>query len=405
MILISLIIVSLIFSGCIEVTPSSGSTNTTAYGLNKTGGNLTSSLESRTPTPGPTSPDGSLSSPANSQINNTGNQVDGADNPITGPNVKIPQAPVSRVLPATPKSYEGFPTPIPTRKPSITTQKPTNVTIVSIYKINQSFKNNATGFLYPLSRPPMTIDLKFKPEMGSDVIAFQKRTGDKEGDVKLTVVRPLKDAWFEIRVYDNQTGALISTEGYGKSYSVDNKSVVIRSAGTYQFDCLGNDITTEINFTITVPESELSQYNDIINQMTNKSAEAGKIPGVFLVLGDLPAGWKVVGDVIRTETTYQSMFNNEGTTLKQKIIKFSSSDLAIAELEKQKTAAGSDASGATLIGQKGFVVDMAQVKTRLMFVQDLYLVELSCFTPPNPIPVSELQKYGQIVINKIHSTG
>ena len=99
------------------------------------------------------------------------------------------------------------------------------------------------------------------------------------------------------------------------------------------------------------------------------------------------------------------MFKKEGITLRQKIKKFTSTDLALTELESLKTAAGSDSMGPSLIGEKGFAIDKSQVKTQIAFVEGLYLVELSSFTPPNPVPASDLQAYGKIIINRIQSSG
>jgi hypothetical protein len=113
----------------------------------------------------------------------------------------------------------------------------------------------------------------------------------------------------------------------------------------------------------------------------------------------------MVGTTTRSDTIYQSMYNNEGITLRQKITRFTSTDNALTELEKIKTEAGSDSSGPSLIGQGGFAVDKSQIKTQLVFVEGLYLVELASFTPPNPVPLSTLQEYGRIIISRIQTTG
>ena len=271
------IIIAVIFvsSGCIEVTPPTGTKNASTYGLNQTGGNLTSGFDKNA-----TSVANIYQDKANTTSSQTGQNPSSEKSQSSGgPEVKLPVPPVQRVVPATPMGYKGSPTAVPTILSSVQSSKRLNESIISIYKINQTFENTAIAYSYNLESPPLFIDLIFTPTMGTDIISHQKRTGDKEGDVEITVIRPLKDSWFEIRVYDKKDGSLVLKEGYGKTYSQGNKSVALRTAGSYQFDLIGHKIDAQINFTIPVPENELYLYQDVINQISDKKEESNRIPG------------------------------------------------------------------------------------------------------------------------------
>jgi len=275
--------------------------------------------------------------------------------------------------------------------------------LVPIYTFNHSFVNDAVAYAYVLDKPPLFINLEFAPVMGEDVISYQKRTGDKEGQLEVVVKRPLKDAWFELRVYDQKDGSEILREGYGKTYSQSNKTVALRTSGSYQFDMVGNFMFANISLKVPRNLADISLMQNVNDLISTQKEESGKIKAIYLTTADLPAGWAVAGDIIRTDTNYQSMFKQEAVTLRQRINKYDSTDKAIAELNKLKTAAGSDSTGPSLLGQQGFLVDKNQIKTQLAFVEGLYLVELSSFTPPNPVSVEDLKSYGKIIISRINS--
>jgi hypothetical protein len=381
----------LLISGCVEVTPPTGTQNASSYALTETGGNLTSSLEKKTSSPTDTP----------GESGTTVNQT------ISGPDEKIPAPPVHSVVQTTPRSYEGLPTAAPTKTISSALVTTSAISpgeeFVTIYEINHSFVNDAIAYAYILEKPPLYINLKFSPVMGSDVISYQKRTGDKEGQIEITVQRPLKDAWFEMRIYDEKDGSIIMKEGYGKTYSQDNKSVALRTAGSYHFDFIGNYMDANIKLNAPRSLADISQMQDVNELLQSQKENIGKIPKIYLVPTDLKPGWASIGDIIHTDTEYQSMFKSNDVTMRQKIKKFTSTQDALSELENLKTAAGSDSMGPSLVGQGGFLVDKSQLKTQLIFVEGMYLIELSSFTPPNPVSATDLQAYGKMIISRIQT--
>lgn len=398
--IIFLIIGLIISTGCVEVTPPTGSQDASAYASTGSGtGNLTENLGTRQPTPEPGS-DGSSALSTPSGPDHASSQSEGL-----GPEEKLPQPPDVAVVQVTPRSYEGLPSPVSTEYYIARSNKSVigpGKEFVTIYEFNHSFTNDAVAYAFNLQNPPLYIDLLFSPVMGTDIISFEKRTGDKEGQIDVTVNRPLKDAWFEMRVY-NQDGKEITREGYGKTYSQDNKTVTLRSSGSYQFDFVGNKMDATVVLKVPMSESALARYGNLTGLIADKKAESELIPEVNLVLSDLPPEWQQSGSVTRSGNEYQSVFVHQptGYKLHQTIKRFDSTNTALSALSTAKAAASGDNPATALIGQEAFQYDTVR-KTGIAYVQGLYLVELVSYSVP-ALPVTELQRYGGVILSRITS--
>jgi hypothetical protein len=400
-VIIILLIAGLIFStGCVEVTPPTGTQNASAYASTGTGsGNLTENLGTRQPTQEPGA-DGSPAPATTQEPQPASTQSDGI-----GPEEKLPSPPDVAVVQVTPRSYEGLPSPAPTEYYSARSNKSAigpGKEFVTIYEFNHSFTNDAVAYAFNLQNPPLYIDLQFSPVIGTDIISFEKRTGDKEGQIDVTVNRPLKDAWFEMRVY-NQDGLEITREGYGKTYSQDNKTVTLRSSGSYQFDFVGNKMNATVVLKVPMSESALARYGNLTGLLADKKAESELIPEVQLLLSDLPPEWQQSGEVTRNEHEYQSVFVHQasGYKLHQTIKRFESTQAALSALSTLKSSASGDNPSTALIGQEAFQYETVR-KTGVAYVQGLYLVDLVSYSVP-ALPVTELQRYGGIILSRITS--
>lgn len=398
---VTIAVICAMVCGCVEVTSPSGETNASAYGSVGSSGNLTSGLESKTP-----STESANSSAQGNVSGSETSQVGGETNPgINSSDITPPDIPVVKV---TPRSLQGLPTPSETQSYSALNDRTAigpKAEFVTIYDINHTFSNDAVAYTYTVKNPPLYIDLKFAPEKETHVISYDKRTGDKEGLVNVTVIRPPKDAWFEMRVYDHIDGSEVLTEGYGKTYSQSNKTVVLRSSGSYQFDLLGNNVNASVILKVPISSDVLEQYQNVSSLIDTKKQETGLIPAIYLVLSDLPADWKVSGDTTHTASQYQSIFVNPalGYKLEQNIKKFNSTDEALAALADSKKVAASENPAATLLGQAGYQFESVR-KTEIAFVQGQYLIELTSFSVP-AVPLPDLQRYGLIIVSRVNSSG
>lgn len=387
---------ALIIGGCVEVTPPSGSTEASAYGSSGNDKNLTYGLDKTNETPTPQQSSVSPDTP--------GQGSPAGESAAPGPDSKIPAAPDPGLVKVTPRSLEGLPSATPTQPYSALTNPAATgggEELVTIYEMNYTFANNAVAYAYALEHPPLYVAIDFSPEIGTDVISYQKRTGDKEGQIDVTVNRPLKDSWFEMRVYNLKDGSEVLREGYGKTYSQSNKTFALRSTGSYQFDMLGNLMNATVRLKVPLSMADLYNLQNVSGMISSQKENEAKVPGVFLVIGDLPAGWEAVGDVTRTDTNYQSMFQKDYITLRQKIIRYDGTDKALAELETLKSSAGGT-TAPSLVGQSGFQLESAS-KTQVAFVQGVYLVELSSFSAPDHVSLTDLQNFGKIIAGRISS--
>ena len=341
--------------------------------------------------------------------NSTGNVSTGSS--TTGnksfPDGKFPEHPSVAVVQVTPRSLEGLPVATETQSYSAKDNRSAigpDQEFVPIYQINHTFLNDAIAYAYTIDNPPLYIDLQFSPVNENHVISYEKRTGDKEGLINVTVNRPLKDAWFEMRVYNQNDGSEVLREGYGKTYSQSNKTVILRTSGAYQFDFLGNFINATVILKVPVSQDALIQYQNVTGLIDTKKQVDGLIPNVYLDLSDLPTDWKVAGDITHTPTEYQSIFFHpaSGYKLQQDIKKFDSTDKAITALAALKTQVSSENPSGALIGQGGFQFESVR-KTEIAFVQGLYLIELESYSVP-AVTLNDLQRYGKIIISRINSS-
>jgi hypothetical protein len=125
----------------------------------------------------------------------------------------------------------------------------------AIYYNILPFKNNKTAVSYDLTMPSMIIQMCFRPNITTQTIWHEDRTGTKnEKGVteKVSYIGP--SVWFEVQVRDPVTGDILAEDGYSRSYSTDPaKSLTIRTQGTYLIEFSGNDLSAEIQ--ILVPNT------------------------------------------------------------------------------------------------------------------------------------------------------
>ncbi|NLV25694.1 MAG: hypothetical protein GXY48_00770 [Methanomicrobiales archaeon] len=385
-VIISLIFITL-FTGCVEVTPPSGEIKTDSFGIG-TDGDIKDVVDGQ-------------DSSATQRVNES--SKDQIIHDALDPAVVVPPTPNESFVQVTPMDYEKLQPEmtvsyLPYNRPVSTTERQ-YVIIHNITK--QNFSKNATAYAYELTTPPLYIELGFYPRMVTDEQEVYKRTGDKEGTVKYTKVRPSQDAWFEMRIYDLDTKQEIIREGYGKIYSLTNKTVAIRRAGKFQFDFMGDAISADIKIKIPVDASSLSMYSEVSDLIEDQKKKSALIPDVFLTKQDLGSGWERIGDLIHTPGRYSSIYHipSSGTKISQDISRFSTvQEAGDAYLQTKKTNAGE--SQITLIaGDEGYGFESIR-KTGVIFKQGSYLIQLSSYSVP-PVPFNDLKRYAGIVSGRI----
>lgn len=377
-------------TGCVEVAPPSGGQNASAYGLSSTGGDLKNGSEN----------------PQNSSQSQqgTGDAQQGNYSSEGAPNASMPPVPNESFVKVTPRDYDEL---SQDRQVSyLQYNRPQNSTdkqYITIYNLtNQSFSRNASAYAYDLVSPPLYIDLLFYPKMITDELERYKRTGDKEGTVVYNKIRPSQDSWFEMRIYDQDTNEEILREGYGKTYSLTNKTAAVRQGGRLQFDFMGDEISADIIMKIPVNSSAYGNYSQVSSLLDEKKVESGLLPGVYLILPDFAQGWQQSGDSIHTSSQYSSIFilPSTGSKLVQDISRFGNSQDTIAAYQQTKDKNAGESMITVLNGDEGYGYESVR-KTGVVYRQGAYLVQLTSYSVP-PVSLEDLKRYAALISGRIN---
>ncbi len=387
--LIFILIIGLILiPGCIEVTPSAGSGDASSYGPAGENGDGLSAGERGEGQQSPESTQPGSSS-----------QDQGSDASI---NPALPDVPGDSVIPVQPVSTQGLTSrnqqysKLYERSGLAPDQQ-----YLPIYSFNKTFNNEAVAFAYNLTTPPLFIDLTFAPNMTTDIIAHEKRTGDKEGMIEHQVNRPSQDAWFEIRVYNRETGEEVLNEGFGRSHSLENKSVRLQRGGSYQFDMLGDKIHANVTMKLAINEATLQRYVETRDAIEAQKSGSGGIPPVFLVDADLPPAWIIAGDPVQTVNSYSSAFiiPDAGYRFQQDVSRYQTPEEAKTKFQEIQSGASADTPSPLVIGDDGYGYE-TNVKSGIVYLQGPYLVQVTSYSYPL-VMLDDLKGYGTIISGRI----
>jgi len=163
--------------------------------------------------------------------------------PPTPPVTLLPVTTTPVMIPDTPVVITETPTPI------IITEGRYEETYEQIYSRNKSFAfGEKVPFTYLLTRPPLYIKFNLTP-----VMVTHHRMVDiglsSEHMVNTTNASPY--AWFEIKILDAGSGAVLDQQGYGNDYSdLTKQEFMVRKPGNYTVVMSGNDVTAEVRMLI-----------------------------------------------------------------------------------------------------------------------------------------------------------
>lgn len=174
------------------------------------------------------------------------------------------------------KSSEGFeqshtpsmtattmPTALPTlQSTTVITETPTLPIIVKderleedyeqIYTLNQKFAfGQKVNFGHELTTPPLYIRFNLTPMMISQIRLVYIGTKNEQY-MNTTEISPY--AWFEVKVLDAGSGAILDKQGFGKDYTyVTKQNFMVRQKGNYRIEMSGNDVNAEVQMLIGTP--------------------------------------------------------------------------------------------------------------------------------------------------------
>lgn len=118
-----------------------------------------------------------------------------------------------------------------------------------VYTLNKDFAfGEKELFSYDLSRPPLYIKFNLTP----DNITREKiiDIGYSTEQI-INVTYPSPNAWFEVKVIDAGTGAVIDKRGFHKEYSeMTKQEFMVRNQGVYDVEISGNDVLAEVRILV-----------------------------------------------------------------------------------------------------------------------------------------------------------
>jgi len=173
------------------------------------------------------------------------------------------------MLKGTPKSSDGFlpsqtplvtPTVMQTALPtsqyttSIPETIPTPVKVTDarfeedyeqVYTLNQKFAfGQKVNFAHELKQPPLYIHFNLTPIIITRHRLVAIGTHNEHWE-NTTETSPY--AWFEVKVIDAGSGAVIDQQGFGNDYSdLTKQNFMVRQRGNYRIEMSGNDVYADV---------------------------------------------------------------------------------------------------------------------------------------------------------------
>ena len=118
-----------------------------------------------------------------------------------------------------------------------------------IYTLNQKFAfGQKVNFAHELIRPPLYIKFNLTPTKISRIRLVSAETRNEHYE-NTTETSPY--AWFEVKVLDAGSGAIIDQQGFGNDYSdITKQNFMVRQKGNYRIEMSGNDVIADLQMLI-----------------------------------------------------------------------------------------------------------------------------------------------------------
>jgi hypothetical protein len=122
-------------------------------------------------------------------------------------------------------------------------------TYEQIYAKDRDYKfGEREVFSHELTRPPLFIQFNITPSMVSREKLVDIRLST-EHNVTAVYISP--NAWFEVKVLDADTGAVVDKRGFNRDYSVmTQQDFMVRTKGNYRIEMSGSDVSVSVRILI-----------------------------------------------------------------------------------------------------------------------------------------------------------
>jgi hypothetical protein len=115
-----------------------------------------------------------------------------------------------------------------------------------IYTLDQAFSGGQKlSYNHELTRPPLYIKFNVTPGM------ISREKVDPSSGQMVNAIYANPNAWFEVKVLDAATGAMVDARGFNRQYSgMTKQEFMIRNSGNYRVEMSGNDVSAHIEVLI-----------------------------------------------------------------------------------------------------------------------------------------------------------
>jgi hypothetical protein len=121
-----------------------------------------------------------------------------------------------------------------------------------VYTLNQKFAfGQKVNFDHELTRPPLYIRFNLTPVQ---IVRHRLVSIGTNNEHYVNTTETSPQSWFEVKVLDAGSGAVLDQQGFGKDYpDVTKYSFMVRQKGNYRIEMSGNDVTADVEMLIGTP--------------------------------------------------------------------------------------------------------------------------------------------------------
>ncbi len=117
---------------------------------------------------------------------------------------------------------------------------------IEIYNKTARYNYTTDAFVYNLTAPPLLVEFTVDPDTVTRTKTVTSQYGSQETET-VTVTNIDSNAWFEVTIRDQSTGAIVERDGFARTYSTDTKKeMVVRTTGVYLVEITGNKVRVDL---------------------------------------------------------------------------------------------------------------------------------------------------------------
>ena len=118
-----------------------------------------------------------------------------------------------------------------------------------VYTLDQKFAfGQKVDFSHELTHPPLYIRFNLTP---TQIIRHRLVSIGTNNEHYENTTETSPQAWFEVKVLDAVSGAVIDQQGFGKDYTDAKKQdFMVRNPGNYRIEMSGNDVEAEVQMLV-----------------------------------------------------------------------------------------------------------------------------------------------------------